>query len=163
MLNLCIRLSFNWMREKRLVKNSSDWDCGRLETNFKNGPFPASFSLFLSVRPFKVNMFIIKFRRWLDSNRGPLALEATALPTEPQPLSRHLMLGQRSRFLEWRPLIFYFFSKWAILGLFFILFCSFSNKQYKFYNTLCEKMSIQYLVLGIRTHDLLIWVSSFNL
>ena len=27
-----------------------------------------------------------KFCRWLDSNRGPLILEATALPTEPQPL-----------------------------------------------------------------------------
>ena len=26
------------------------------------------------------------FRRWLDSNRGPLVSEATALPTEPQPL-----------------------------------------------------------------------------
>ena len=27
-----------------------------------------------------------KFCRWLDSNRGPLVLEATAQPTEPQPL-----------------------------------------------------------------------------
>ena len=27
-----------------------------------------------------------KFCQWLDSNRGPLVLEATALPTEPQPL-----------------------------------------------------------------------------
>ena len=31
-------------------------------------------------------MFNINFCRWLDLNRGPLALEATALPTEPQPL-----------------------------------------------------------------------------
>ena len=30
--------------------------------------------------------YINKFCRWLDSNRGPLVLEATALPTEPQPL-----------------------------------------------------------------------------
>ena len=29
-------------------------------------------------------MFNIKIRQRLDSNRGPLALEATALPTEPQ-------------------------------------------------------------------------------
>ena len=28
----------------------------------------------------------INFCRWLDSNRGPLELEATALPTAPQPL-----------------------------------------------------------------------------
>ena len=29
---------------------------------------------------------ILKFRRWLDLNRWPLASEATTLPTEPQPL-----------------------------------------------------------------------------
>ena len=28
-----------------------------------------------------------KFCRWLDSNHRPLELEATSLPTEPQPLS----------------------------------------------------------------------------
>ena len=33
-----------------------------------------------------------KFCRWLDSNRGPLVLEATALPTEPQPLLLHLIV-----------------------------------------------------------------------
>ena len=31
-------------------------------------------------------MFNIKCCRWLDSNHRPLELEATALPTEPQPL-----------------------------------------------------------------------------
>ena len=31
-------------------------------------------------------MFNINFCRWLDSNRGPLELEATALPIEPPPL-----------------------------------------------------------------------------
>ena len=31
-------------------------------------------------------MFNIKYCQWLDSNRGLLELEATALPTEPQPL-----------------------------------------------------------------------------
>ena len=33
------------------------------------------------------NIYII-FCQWLDSNRGPLVLEATPLPTEPQPLPR---------------------------------------------------------------------------
>ena len=31
-------------------------------------------------------MLYIIFCRWLDSNRVPLELEATALPTEPQPV-----------------------------------------------------------------------------
>ena len=31
-------------------------------------------------------MFYIKIRQWLDSNHGPLVLEATALPNESQPL-----------------------------------------------------------------------------
>ena len=61
---------------------------------FKNGPFPASFSLFLSFQ-YTVDskqMFNIKinFCRWLDSNCGPLLLEVTALPTEPQPLPNFL-------------------------------------------------------------------------
>ena len=54
---------------------------------FKNGPSPASFSLFSSFQ-YTVDskqMFNINFCRWLDSNRGPLELEATALTTEPQP------------------------------------------------------------------------------
>ena len=53
----------------------------------KSGPFPASF-LFIFV--FSVQLIInkcsIKFCRWLEANRGPLVLKATALPTEPQPL-----------------------------------------------------------------------------
>ena len=54
----------------------------------KIGPFPASFSLF-SYFQYTVDKFsiLINFCQWLDSNRGPLASEATALPTEPQPLS----------------------------------------------------------------------------
>ena len=31
-------------------------------------------------------MFLIEIRRWLDSNRRPLEVEVTALPTEPPPL-----------------------------------------------------------------------------
>ena len=32
------------------------------------------------------HIFNIKFCHWLDSNHGPLELEATALPTQPRPL-----------------------------------------------------------------------------
>ena len=53
---------------------------------FKNGPFPASFSLFSSFQYSWQWIFNLKFCWWLDSNRGPLESEATALPTEPQPL-----------------------------------------------------------------------------
>ena len=51
----------------------------------KIGQCPATFSLFSSFQQLTVNMFIIKSCQWLDSNRGPLVSEATALPTEPQP------------------------------------------------------------------------------
>ena len=53
----------------------------------KNGLFPASF-FFIFV--FSIQLTVInvqyKFCGWLDSNRIPLVSEATALPTEPQPL-----------------------------------------------------------------------------
>ena len=39
----------------------------------------------------KCSIYII-FCQWLDSNRGPLVSEATALPTEPQPLLLFLLL-----------------------------------------------------------------------
>ena len=35
-------------------------------------------------------MFNVIFCQWLDLNCGPLELEATALPTEPQPLPQNL-------------------------------------------------------------------------
>ena len=57
---------------------------------FKKGPYPVFFSLFSSFQytvdnnqMFNIN---INFCWWLDSNHGPLVLEATALPTELQPL-----------------------------------------------------------------------------
>ena len=40
-----------------------------------------------------VNSVQYKFCRWLDSNCGPLVLEATALPTEPQPLPLKVFLS----------------------------------------------------------------------
>ena len=48
--------------------------------------FPGPFYLFLSIKHLTVNMFCIEVFRWLDSNRGHLLSEVTALPTEPQPL-----------------------------------------------------------------------------
>ena len=41
----------------------------------------------LSFQQLTVKMWIIKFCRWLDSNRGYLVSKAIALPTEPQPLA----------------------------------------------------------------------------
>ena len=53
----------------------------------KNGPFPAAFSFLLSFQytvdiKQMFNVFVI-FCQWLDLHCGPLVLEATALPTEP--------------------------------------------------------------------------------
>ena len=53
----------------------------------KNGPFQALF--FFYFRLFNTvdsKQMLNKFCQWLDSNRRPLVLEATALPTVPQPL-----------------------------------------------------------------------------
>ena len=49
-----------------------------------------SWPLFLYFRLFNTidsKMFNIIFCRWQDLNRGPLELEVTGLPNEPQPLS----------------------------------------------------------------------------
>ena len=57
-----------------------------LELVFVKWAIPGPFSPYSS--PFQqstVNMFCIKFSQWLNSNRGPLAHNSTALPTEPQP------------------------------------------------------------------------------
>ena len=42
--------------------------------------------LFFFIFIFSIQLKVI-FCRWLDSNRGPLELDANTLPTEPQPLS----------------------------------------------------------------------------
>ena len=42
--------------------------------------------LFFCIFVFSIQLSVIKVWQWLDSNRGLLTLEATALPTEPQPL-----------------------------------------------------------------------------
>ena len=60
-----------------------------LEVFFKDGQFPASFSLFSS---FLFYNWLIKFCRCLDLNCRSLVSDATLLPTEPQPLP-YLSLG----------------------------------------------------------------------
>ena len=56
---------------------------------FLNGPIPASFS-FLSFQKLTMDMLIKKVCRWLDLSNGPLVLEASTLPTEPQPIFQKL-------------------------------------------------------------------------
>ena len=56
---------------------------------FINGPFTASFSLFLSFQYSWLWMFNTIFCRWLDSNRGPVESEATLY----QLSQRHCFLG----------------------------------------------------------------------
>ena len=58
---------------------STIWQLGWIL--FLNVPFPASFSFTFSI-PLTANQCSIKIRQCLDSNRGPLLWEATALPTE---------------------------------------------------------------------------------
>ena len=48
----------------------------------------------------------------------------------------------------------FFYKKSANLGLFFIYFWSFSNKQYHFYNKSMWKMSIQYTAPGFEPRPL---------
>ena len=60
------------------------------------GLFFLYFRLFnTQLRVYKCSI-LINFCRWLDSNRGPLVSEATALPTEPQPLPCSLYLSHSS-------------------------------------------------------------------
>ena len=60
-----------------------------------------SRSLFVYLRLFKqltITMYVIKLCQWLESNHGSLVLEATALPTEAQPLPviKYLICGNHS-------------------------------------------------------------------
>ena len=87
--SVCVCRSI-FLHDKYLVKAFSALVRSLLCNVFlKNGPFLASF-LFSSFQ-YTVDtkqMFnnYINFCRWLDLNCGPLVSEATALPTEPQPL-----------------------------------------------------------------------------
>ena len=67
---------------------------------FLNGPFPAPFTLFSSfLQTVNRKYWFNKSCWWLDSNGGPLVTEATALPTEPQPLPYHFMFVSGSSVL----------------------------------------------------------------
>ena len=67
-----------------------EWLLLKLEMNnfFKKCAIHGVFPLFSSFQQFTENILFIKFCRWLDSICGPLVLEATDLPTEPQPLPK---------------------------------------------------------------------------
>ena len=84
---------FDWAHEK-MFQLSEYLACLRCSClpNFKNGPFPATFSsIFVFSIQLTVNKCsIYKFCRWLDSSHGAVELEVTALPTDPQPLPRCL-------------------------------------------------------------------------
>ena len=51
------------------------------------------FFIFIFSIPLTVNQFSSKIRWWLDSNHRPLVSEATALPTETQPLPMNKPCG----------------------------------------------------------------------
>ena len=55
-----------------------------------------------------------------------------------------------------------FFKKWANPGLFFVYFWSFQTNITIFTTNICEKMSIQYTVLGFEPTTFGTWVSSHN-
>ena len=73
--------------------------CGNAKSEIQSGytPFPAYFPLFLSFQYSWQKMFNKFFCRWLESNHKPLELEATALPTEPQPLPLIFFLNGPNR------------------------------------------------------------------
>ena len=70
---------------------------------FFNGPFPASFSLFSSFQYSDVSkqmFFINKFLPMTGFEPRTLVSEATALPTEPQPLPIYHYCYQRQYFIR---------------------------------------------------------------
>ena len=61
---------------------------------YKNGPFPGLFFLYFSIfKTVYYKLIVNRIFQRLDSNCGPLILEATALPTEPQPLPKNTEVG----------------------------------------------------------------------
>ena len=104
---------------------------------FLSGPIPASFSWISSFQQLTKYTYITKYCRRLDSNHGPLVLEATALPTEPQPLFRGYFysifilckLTYSSSFIQIPTFrLLYFFSFWTRIFLinFFLLWSVFA-------------------------------------
>ena len=60
----------------------------------KMGHFQPLFLYFRLFNTVDSKMFNIFFCQWPDSNSGPLKLEATAVPTEPQPLPDSLFIAK---------------------------------------------------------------------
>ena len=75
-------------------------------------------------------MFNIHFCQWLDLNRGPLALEVTVLPTEPQPLPQERLFYQAQDRIKWWP---------------FANFCNFLTKLFllKFLSRVCVSIVVK--------------------
>ena len=85
--------------------------------------------LFLYFRLFNTvdsKMFYINFCWWRDSNHGPLELEASALPTEPQPLP---VKGNFICYVSVLNFIRSFFSSCFITSLRIVSLLSFANNN----------------------------------
>ena len=110
--------AIKWPKELACIMLSA----AKTESFLKDSAIPdLSFFIFVFSIQF---VFDIKFWRWLDSKRGPLVSEATALPTELQPLP------QNDSFKMGQP------------GLFFLYFWSFQTNIITIFTTdQCEKMS----------------------
>ena len=68
------------------TKTFWNWQAKAISEDFFKWPRFLYFRLFITVDG--IQMFYINICQWLDSNRGPVVSEATALPTEPQPLPK---------------------------------------------------------------------------
>ena len=82
------------------IYNADDLKQIKNDSFFKNGPFPASFSLFSSFQySWQLTMFN-KTSPMTGLNRGPLVSEATPLPTEPKPLPK-MILSDWLKLVTW--------------------------------------------------------------
>ena len=80
---------YDWFIIKLLIRLRDEYTI--IKGVFLNGPIQASF---LFIFAFSIQLTVnvkYKFCQWLDSNRGLLEMEATALPTKPQPLKMSLV------------------------------------------------------------------------
>ena len=100
---------------------TSSWS---LKFFLKNGPYLASFSLFLSFQNsvYSKQMFNINinFCQWLDLYRGHLVSEATALPTEPQPLPKKFKVQnclKRTKIYQKMPGMAHSHLLWVLTGI----------------------------------------------
>ena len=94
---------------------------------FINGLFSASFSLFLSFQySWQETNIQYKFCRWLDLTRGPLVSEATAVPTEPQPLPKKVFVTKQ--------IILLLFEIMCCESIFEYLYLSICNCSFSSYN-----------------------------